>query len=629
MSKARQLADFISDSTVETAEIADGAVTAGKLNVTGNGTSGQALTSDADGSFSWTTITSDLVDDASPQLGANLDTNGNDITFGDNDKAIFGAGSDLQIYHDGTHSYLDNTTGTLYLRNYSDDKDVSIQSDNGSGGLTTYVLADGSAGEVRLYHYTSEKFHTTSSGVNVIGTVTADGLTVGDSHTLGNDAFDNLQISASSGEGLIIRTVSNSDATLKTQDIQRLRVGGTGDISFYEDTGTTPKLFWDASTERLGIGTSSPARQLEIYDDGTNGQAVVAITAQNTDTSAIFFADTDDTNIGGLQYAHSTNSLAVRVNDETRMTIDSSGNVGIGTTSPSYPLHISKSGDANSVSQTTSTSGEAQFFVRNPISDGGLAGSLIYGSAKAAYGALGSNEAAYYSNRALTIMSDTGSGIIKFATGGNTERMRINASGNVGIGTSSPSHPLHVLATAAGQTTVKFESNQAGAMNVALDVDTDRDCLLQFQEAGTTRWDIFMNGSSGTNPLLIRDDGGTTQGSFDQSGNFKFNSGFGSAATAYGCRAWVTFNGTGTPAIRASGNVSTITDNGTGDYSTNFITAMPDTNYCVVMASGANSYNEVFNKTNDSNFTTSLARVLHLEREVLTDSTYMHFALFR
>ena len=53
-------------------------------------------------------------------------------------------------------------------------------------------------------------------------------------------------------------------------------------------------------------------------------------------------------------------------------------------------------------------------------------------------------------------------------------------------------------------------------------------------------------------------------------------------APLYMCRAWVNFNGTGTVAIRASGNVSSITDNGTGDYTVNFTTAMPDANYCVV-----------------------------------------------
>jgi hypothetical protein len=53
------------------------------------------------------------------------------------------------------------------------------------------------------------------------------------------------------------------------------------------------------------------------------------------------------------------------------------------------------------------------------------------------------------------------------------------------------------------------------------------------------------------------------------------------SAPIYACRAWVNFNGTGTVAIRASGNVSSITDNGTGDYTVNFTTAMPDANYSV------------------------------------------------
>jgi len=66
------------------------------------------------------------------------------------------------------------------------------------------------------------------------------------------------------------------------------------------------------------------------------------------------------------------------------------------------------------------------------------------------------------------------------------------------------------------------------------------------------------------------------------SGNLQFNSGYGSVATAYGCRAWVNFNGMGTVAIRASGNVSSITDNGNGDYTINFTNAMVDTTYTIV-----------------------------------------------
>jgi hypothetical protein len=50
----------------------------------------------------------------------------------------------------------------------------------------------------------------------------------------------------------------------------------------------------------------------------------------------------------------------------------------------------------------------------------------------------------------------------------------------------------------------------------------------------------------------------------------------------YTAKAWVNFNGTGTVAIRASGNVSSITDNGTGDYTINFTNALPDANYCAI-----------------------------------------------
>jgi hypothetical protein len=73
--------------------------------------------------------------------------------------------------------------------------------------------------------------------------------------------------------------------------------------------------------------------------------------------------------------------------------------------------------------------------------------------------------------------------------------------------------------------------------------------------------------SNGTNALSV------------SSSNLQFNSGYGSVATAYGCRAWVNFNGTGTVAIRASGNVSSITDGGTGSYTVNLTTAMPDADY--------------------------------------------------
>jgi hypothetical protein len=60
------------------------------------------------------------------------------------------------------------------------------------------------------------------------------------------------------------------------------------------------------------------------------------------------------------------------------------------------------------------------------------------------------------------------------------------------------------------------------------------------------------------------------------------------SAPVYACRAWVNFNGTGTPAIRGSGNVSSITDDGTGLYTVNYTTALQDVNYTVVTCNNTN-----------------------------------------
>jgi hypothetical protein len=81
--------------------------------------------------------------------------------------------------------------------------------------------------------------------------------------------------------------------------------------------------------------------------------------------------------------------------------------------------------------------------------------------------------------------------------------------------------------------------------------------------------------------LQFQTNGTTAAVTIDTSQNLQFNSGYGSVATAYGCRAWVNFNGTGTVAIRGSGNVSSITDRGTGAYTINFTNNMPDANYSV------------------------------------------------
>lgn len=121
-----------------------------------------------------------------------------------------------------------------------------------------------------------------------------------------------------------------------------------------------------------------------------------------------------------------------------------------------------------------------------------------------------------------------------------------------------------------------------------------------------------------------------TTGSF--SGNMSFNSGYGSAAVAYGCRAWVNFNGTGTIAIRSSGNVTSITDGGVGVYTVNFTTAMPDANYATnaLVSSDATALTIIYlNGTSSVATTSSVAFQVATVAGAAADRTYVAVSIFR
>jgi hypothetical protein len=118
--------------------------------------------------------------------------------------------------------------------------------------------------------------------------------------------------------------------------------------------------------------------------------------------------------------------------------------------------------------------------------------------------------------------------------------------------------------------------------------------------------------------------------SLSVSGDASFNSGYGSSAVAYGCRAWVNFNGTGTVAIRGSANVSSITDNGTGDYTVNFTNAMPDANYSAVYGSGEGAIQSGVRTASSSGNTTTTTRLsIRNLSNSLVDAEVVCVSIFR
>ena len=123
-----------------------------------------------------------------------------DINFGDNDKAVFGAGSDLQIYHDGSHSYIDDAgTGNLRIRANS------LELTNADYTLS-YIQAT-NTGNVALFYNGSQKITTTSTGIDVTGTVVADGLE--SSGGLSFTAADGIDISGK--ESVVVRIDSDDN----------------------------------------------------------------------------------------------------------------------------------------------------------------------------------------------------------------------------------------------------------------------------------------------------------------------------------------------------------------------------------------------------------------------------------
>jgi hypothetical protein len=102
------------------------------------------------------------------------------------------------------------------------------------------------------------------------------------------------------------------------------------------------------------------------------------------------------------------------------------------------------------------------------------------------------------------------------------------------------------------------------------------------------------------------------------------------SAPIYACRAWVNFNGALLPSIRASGNVSSITDNGTGDYTVNFTTAMPDANFAAVATGQDFTEGGSGNQAMTTQaFTASSVRVRQDGSDVLQDPFFVSVVIFR
>jgi hypothetical protein len=234
--------------------------------------------------------------------------------------------------------------------------------------------------------------------------------------------------------------------------------------------------------------------------------------------------------------------------------------------------------------------------------------------------------------------TDTDSGIVygtntvSLATNGTTA-LTVDASQNVGIGTSSINSRVTVAATNNYSDTYgiiqAYNTGTSASDNASLTVKnySGTSQFMQWENTGLRIGSRILTNTGAGNVVFTY--GNDTEGMrLTPAGLLQFNSGYGSVATAYGCRAWVNFNGTGTVAIRASGNVSSITDNGVGSYTINFTTAMPDTNYAVVCGNGNNAASNQVSNTNNISSASSVP-FIHYESNTPQDISLLYLAVFR
>ena len=403
-----------------------------------------------------------------------------DVSIGDGSasatRLLMGSGDDSKMFHNGIDTYWINDTGNIIIRNQSDDKDILFQTDDGSGGTTTYITVDGSETDVSLHYGGAQKLATTSTGIDVTGTATMNGLTVSApsvtatinatatnsglqfTHGSTNSSVRNWSIRSNTevfGD-FVIRRESAYNSGIDTKS---MAFASNGDISFYEDTGTTPKLFWDASAESLGIGTSSPnvsgfntALTVDGAESGielTEGGTVQGIVSSNSKGLGL-------SGIGsrGIRLFTSASGAAAE-----RLRIDSSGNVGIGTNDPTVAsgngLAIYDS-VVPRVQLRNSTSGD---------SSGDGAGIFMSGSD-------------------LGIENRESSNIIFY---NNTEKARIDASGNLLVGTTAVAAGVAntIIGHSIAKTGYATHSRTSGTP-LFLNRNTSNGDIVDFRKDGTT-----------------------------------------------------------------------------------------------------------------------------------------------
>jgi len=348
-----------------------------------------------------------------------------DMKFVDNVEAQFGSSTDMKIYHNSSsgNGNFENNTGSLYVTNYTDDADIIFRTDDGSGDVTAYLTLDG----------TNKR------------TLFSEQVRIADSKQLGIGNGDDLEIKHDGSH--TIMQLNNGNLYFKDQSgnniIHIMREGDGVQMSEGDFTiPATSKLRLDGSTSGHTYIYEESDDNVMFYIGGRNmlrlheGNGEVVVNDSQVDTNFRVEGDSD----ANLLFTDAGNDR-----------------VGIGTGSPEGKVHIYQSDasvapDSDGDDLVIESDADTGISILAGESDGET-GSLIFGSDNDAYGA---GLAYHYYDKTLSLKTAHSSGILRLASANNSEAMRINSSGNVGIGETNIDAKLHI-SNGTGLTNVKME----------------------------------------------------------------------------------------------------------------------------------------------------------------------------